>query len=354
MMIKKQFCILLAGTLAVASCLSAGPLEQSEIAKDAKWLAHIDMEGLMESSFSDLGVSKLKEVIEESNESAISVDIDLVLKEIKSITAYGVSLNEAAANESVLILKTGDRLQAIFDGFLAHHEINSEEEMPLKRIEDMKYETFLIGDELYLAFPHQQYAIASKSYERIEQAYAVIDGRSDSLKDTKDKLVLNSDSGFFMMVTASGINNLKNVPPQARMLQKTKGGQLSIGESEGMFRANVILTTANRETSLQLFRIVQGMLALASFTQVENQSMMEIVDSVNVQQGDDFVSLDFQYPIERLMGLLNTVVGEMAEESHNGEHSTNNADWQERSEMLAHHVPEGMVRDLVVAHCNYE
>ncbi|MBK1877735.1 hypothetical protein [Pelagicoccus mobilis] len=329
-MIKKQICTLLTGAVAIASALTAAPLVQTEIAKDAKWLAHIDMEGILESSFADLGVAKLKEEIAKNNQSAISIDVDLVLDEIKSVTAYGASFEEDAANKSVVILRTGDRLQAIFDGFLAAQELEGNE-IPLKRVGDKPYQTYLLEGELYLAFPNKNYAIAGKSFEQIEHAYEVIQGKADNLSATEQKLVLNADSGFFLMVTAKGIDSFKNVPPQARMLQKTKGGQVSIGESEGSFKANVMLTTANEEVSLQLYRIVQGMLALASFTQVENQSMMEIVDSVDVRQGEDFVSLDFQYPVEKLMKLVEVLAKEAAShhaQDHQGEHSSYQGNWE--------------------------
>lgn len=338
-MIKKQFCILLAGAIAAATLLTAAPLVKSEIAKDAKWLAHIDMEGVMDSSFSVLGVAKLKEAIASANKNTVTVDIDLVLSEIKSLTAYGASFTETAATESVIILKTGNRLQAIFQGLVAHQEME-ESQSPLKLLEDKPYPTYLLEGELFLAFPNKNYAIAGKSFDRIERAYAVITGKAESLNDLDQKLVLNEDRGFFLMVTANGINGVKNVPPQARMLQKTKGGQLSIGEIEGEFRANIVLTTESPKISMQLSQIVRGLLALASFTQVENQSMMEIVDSVDVQQGDHFVSMDFRYPVDKLMSFIDSVVNMIdgdAQDHHEGEHSSLGQDLRElgTSRMLA-------------------
>lgn len=311
-MIKKYFSLLISGAIASASWVSGGPLIQSEIAKDAKWLAHIDMEGMMASSFSEFGVSKLKEIIAESNESKLSIDIDLVLQEILSITAYGADFGEEAAGSSVIILKTGDRMQAIFDGLVAHHEME-EEESPLKRVEGMPYESYVLGDELYIAFPHKNYAVAGKSFDEIEKAYAVIEGDSESLEDSEEKLILNEDGGFFLLVTAKGLDSVENMPAQARVFQKTKGGQFSIGEVDGNFRANVMLSTANAKISEQLSRIVNGLLALVSFSQVENQSMMEIVDSVYIGKGDDFVSLDFAYPVEKIMDLIQSLV-EMADD----------------------------------------
>ncbi|MBC2607448.1 hypothetical protein [Pelagicoccus albus] len=317
MTIKKHFCLLIASAVAFAGGLAASPLAQSEIDKDAKWLAHVDMEGLMNSSFSEMGVAKLKELIQENNESSISIDVDLLLSEIKSITAYGASFQDDAANESVIILKTGDRMQAIFDGFIAHQEMEGKE-TGLELLDDKPYQSYLLGGELFLAFPDKNYAIAGKNYDRIERAYRVVEGDGPSLESAKEPLILNEGAGFFLMFTANGIDSLKNMPPQARMLQKTKGGQLSIGEKDGLFRANVILTTSGREVSLQLYRIVQGMVALASFTQVENQSMVEVMNGVVVDQGDSFVSVDFSYPVDKLLSLIGSVMKEATENHSHG------------------------------------
>lgn len=326
--------------MANAAVVLGGPLQQSEIGVDAKWLVHVDMENLMQSSFSDIGVEKLKEAIKEHNESSVSIDVDMVLEEIKSITAYGSEFKEDDV-DGVIILKTGDRLQTIFDGLIAHYEMENEGEMPMKRLEDKPYETYVFEDELFLAFPNKNVAIASKSFDRIENAFAVVQGEGPNLSDSKEKLVVNDEAGFFLMVTATGINALENIPPQARMLQKTKGGQFSLGENEGTLRANLVLTTSGKEVSLQLYRIVQGMIALASFTQVENHSMMELMDSIDVRQGDDFVSLDFQYPTERLMSLIETLSGN----GHNADHkpeghsARGDDDCRNQIELLAQVLP---------------
>jgi len=321
----------------MAGALVAAPLVKTEIAKDAKWLAHVDMEGILESSFAELGVAQLKDQIAKNNQTAVSIDVEMLLNEIKSVTAYGASFEQDAADNSIVILKTGDRLQAIFDGFIAAQELEGNE-VPFQLAEGKPFQTYVMEDELFLAFPNRNYALAGKSFEQIEKAYQVIQGKAENLESADQNLVLNAEGGFFLMVTAKGIDSLKDVPPQARMLQKTKGGQISVGESEGTFRANVMLTTANEEVSVQLYQIVKGMLALASFTQLENQSMMEIVDSVEVSKGLDYLALDFQYPVEKVMDLVE-LLGVMPSPTI----SQQEAHWAKAQSYAQNAVPEASV-----------
>lgn len=348
---KKLICSLLAGISLGLSLASAGPLVETQVAKDAKWLAHIDMERLLQSSFGDLATAKLKQQIAAANSSKVSVDVDLLLSEIKSITAYGASFAEGGDIDGVLVLQAGDKLQAIVDGFLAHMEMNAEEgEVPFKRLEDKPYDAYLFGEELFVAYPENGVVMASKRFDRIEQAYGVLQGRSASLADAEEALVLNPGPGFFLLASATGLHQLKDVPPQARMLQKTKGGQLSLGEWEGEARANLILTAESREVSLQLYRIVQGMVALASFTQVENQSMMEVVNRVQVRQEGDFVSVDFSYPIEALMELMS---GLMQGDGSQGPAPTDDHSALGGEEGRCGLTPAQIGKHLIAAYCSH-
>lgn len=316
----------------MAQSVFAAPLDKSYVGEDAKWLAHIDVEALMNASVSGLAIGELKEQIKKENDSKVSVDIDMVLAEIKSVTAYGAKIDQSGDTDGVLLIKTGNRFQAIVDGFIAHQELENEGEAPLKRLEDKPFTSYVLDDELYIAFPQKDLVIASKYFEQIEKAFEVVRGNSKNLAQSDDSLLLNNEDGFFLIATATGLSGLKDMPPQARILQKTKGGQLSIGEDAEDLRANLVLSTQNREVATQLYRIVQGMLALASFAQVENQEVMDVVDRIVVEQGENWVSIDFRYPAEKVLSLLKTLIDEgKHEHGDQGEHSSSQR-WQHGEE----------------------
>ncbi|MDQ8203091.1 hypothetical protein [Pelagicoccus sp. SDUM812003] len=308
---------LFAGACIAAQAIIAAPLEKSNVAKDAKWLAHIDMEQVMKASLSGMAIGHLKEEIARNNQGSVTVDIDQLLAEIHSVTAYGETLGvESGEIDGVLLVETGERLQTIFDGFIAHQELQEDSEINFKRVEDRPFASYVLDEELYFAFPNKKLLIASKQYEQIEAAYQVVQGKSASLENDPSGLLLNEEEGFFLIATATGLDGLKNMPPQARILQKTKGGQLSIGEDKEDFRANLVLSTSGPEVSTQLYRIVQGMLALASFAQVENEGLMDVVNRVQVEQGRSWVSIDFRYPVEKVRDLLSDIIQEKGGKAH--------------------------------------
>src|SRR5690606_10624825 len=117
------------------------------------------------------------------------------------------------------------------DGFIANMEANAEgappadaepngdaesapEPPPFQRIEGRRFPGYLLGGEVFLAYPEQDLLMLSKDYGQIERAYAVYEGKGPSLAKAKESIVLNRDPGFFFIATAAGFGDLQNVPHQ--------------------------------------------------------------------------------------------------------------------------------------------
>ncbi len=296
---------------------TAGPVNENYIAADALWLAHVDLEAFVESSLSEPIVERLKEEMEESNDSAISINIDQVLEDLKSVTAYGNKLGGGEKAGGVLVLRTGERMQAVVDGFIAHQELTGEAEFKIEELADKPFRSFLLGEDLYFSYPEEGLIIASKTFEEIEAAYEVFVGDSPSLRSAGSRLLLSDNEGFFLLASATGLDRLKDMPTQARILQKTTGGQISIGEIEKEFRASVTLATSGPEVSEQLERIVQGMIALASFTEVEDASVADLLSSIEVLPKENSLSVNFSYPVEELANLVEKLIEESYQKKGN-------------------------------------
>lgn len=310
-MTKTKFFITLMGAVGAVRLLIGGPLVQSEIAKEALWLGHVDMEAITSSSIGEMGLSKIKDVIAENKGSRIGFDLDLVLSEIKSITAYGSSFEEEAETKSVLMLKCGDRLQSILDGYAASQEV-SEEGTVFQRLEGHPHPTFLLEDELYVSFPSKGHAIAGKSFAEIEKALSVVRGTSPSLEDADEAFGLNGRRNLFLTVGVRNLDTLKEVPAKARMFQKATGGQVALGEDDGLIKASLILNTPDPKVSSQLARIIQGMLALVSFAEIDDRNVLMLTQSAKVLEGKRHVAVDLEYPVSELLGLVESLVKDSA------------------------------------------
>ena len=290
--------------LALGNFAWSAPLDTQIVADDAKWLAHLDMQALKDSMIGGFALARAKEEIAKENGTPVSIDIDLVAEEVHSVTAYGTSFDKEPGKSSVLIVRTGPRARSIIDAYIASMEMKLEGKTGIKRLDDKAYDTYLIGNEVYASFLRDDLCVSSKSYDQIEKAQRVIEGESGNLEESDSELLIKIGAGFFFLATANGLDSIGEVPPQAKILQKAKGGQLVLGERGEMFRVNLALSTPDAEVSSQLSRIIQGMVALASFAEVGNESLNTLVNNLDVEETDRYVSFNIEYPVVGLFNIL--------------------------------------------------
>lgn len=199
------------------------------MARDAKWLAHLDMQAFQETTIGDFLIEEFEEEFG-GDQEGLSFDIEALVGELHSITAYGVDVGADSALESGLVARTGDKAKAMIDVYIASQELEREVKTGFKKLEGKDYLTYLVGNEVYLSFPSDGLLIASKSFDRIERALAVIEGEVEDLSGIDSELLLSDASEFFFLATASGIDSVDGVPAQARLLQKAKGGLIELGK----------------------------------------------------------------------------------------------------------------------------
>jgi len=273
-------------------------------------MAHLDIENLTDSTIGQFLLDQLREEMAENNDSPISIDIDLVAEELHSLTAYGSSITEEPDKNSVLIVRTGERARSIIDGYIATLEMETDGKSNVKRLDGKANDTYLIGNELYASFLQDDVWVSSKSYEQIEKAQEVLEGRRDNIEQSGSKLMRANETGFFFLATVEGFDAIADMPPQARILQKAQGGHIALGEEGEMIKTKLALSTPGPEVSSQLSRIIQGMVALASFAEVGDESLNTLMNSLVVEEEDRLVSIGLEYPVGALINILGTLAKE--------------------------------------------
>ena len=291
-------------TLFAASAFVTGaPLVQTHVAADAKWLLHVDVHEIRNSQMGTVGIEQMKTMLEKEM-GPIGINIDALLQEIESITAYGTSYERDAPEKSVLMISAGDKAQAMIEGYIAHETLTKGDAGGVQELRELAYQTYLIDGQIYMAFPTPRRILISQSLDKIMHAQNVVDGRATSLLSGDSVLSVHDDGGFFVLASVQGLNQLKDMPPQARILSKATGGQVAFGESNGEVKASVILTTETDEIARQLSRIIEGMVALASFVEVDGYGVARLVESIDISSGDKKVQMSLRYPTDDLLLLI--------------------------------------------------
>lgn len=320
---------LAAGVVLGGAISSGGPLEKSAISNEAKWVAHLDMEAFNESQLGRYFLELGKKAIDEKKDMPVKLDVDVLIDDLKSVTAYGFEFQDQPEDNSAIMVKTGDRLRAIVDALILNMQMSGQENNDFQTIDGKAFPTYLLGNELYVSIISDTFFVGSKSFEQIEKAINVVDGKEASLEDDGSKLIHGDTEGFFFFTSAEGLNTIDGIPPQARMLQQATGAQFSLGEIDENLRTQLWLTTESSEVSDQLYRIIQGMLALISFAQIENEGLEAIVRNAEVRQGSDFVSVDLAYPAESILKIVRPLVEQGSKKKSHAHHSHT---WHEKKD----------------------
>jgi hypothetical protein len=84
----------------------AGPLQWGHVSDDAKWVAHIDFEGLRQTGlYKKISERFLKEPIAEAEaEIEKTTGLKIPLDSLISVTAFGKSANKAPDEDGVLVM----------------------------------------------------------------------------------------------------------------------------------------------------------------------------------------------------------------------------------------------------------
>src|SRR5260221_9087104 len=120
----KHFAGILMTGLALVATASAGPLQKEQVAGDAKWVLHLDVEQLRASKLGNYFLTEIAEkqmtrpLDDMKRQFHFELDPVKLVEKVNSITAYGTEYREPQDN-AVLVIKTDADLQKIVTGMLA-------------------------------------------------------------------------------------------------------------------------------------------------------------------------------------------------------------------------------------------
>lgn len=297
-----------AWVLALSGIAWAAPLPRERIAADAKWILHADLTGFRGSQLGGYVQTNYLDQFLKQMSSNMKFDAQALVQKMTSITAYGSGFKkqdpEASLSTGVLLLQADAETQKILEGALAA-QLLANTNGPLRKLQGEPYPLYAVGSDLYGAIQSNGMILVGKSRERIDQASLVLAGKSPSLKESKmfTDFPVSSDSYFFLGIAAE-FNELADIPPQARVLQMADGVRLTLGEKAELLQAELALKSKSTEVVNQIQQVLQGVVALFSLGQPENQDIAELVRNTKVTTLDQFVAVGVKYPVAKALALI--------------------------------------------------
>ncbi len=300
-------------SLVILSLVGLSPqartLQKANVAADAKWLIHVDLDNFRATQ---IGQFFDRELIEKKwNEAKGSLkqmlDLDLDWSQFQSLTAYGTDFEGAKQGRGVLLIridpKAYESLSAKIDRMI---QMAPEGSGFIAKAKDAA-NVYTLHGQMCFALPKDGLVVLGKSRHSVDQALEVISGdaanlaKSDAFADFPPV-----PNAFFFLASAVGFNGNAHLPPQAQVLQQADGGRLVLGEKNDNLFLNVSLRAKTSEVCQQIQQIVQGMIALVTISQQQQKpEIMQLIQSVKVSSSDKQVTLAVEYPVAKAINNLN-------------------------------------------------
>jgi hypothetical protein len=280
-----------------------GPLQQKDVAAEAKWVVHLDVDRFKQTGFGKLLGQQLDtQLAKPVANLKRDLDFDFDWRRIRSITAYGTDLKKRPEANAVLIIKSDLDVQTALDTAADRlAAVGAEESKSLRRIGGTNGDLYALGKQGYAALLPANTLIVARTRERAEEAARVMRGKSDSIGSTGKLAGSPADAGQFLLLgITEPIADEFNLPKQAAALQQISGALLSLGEQGEKLAATLTLGANSEETATQLQQVAQGLVALAGLSQPDNKELQQLAQSAKVSASDQMVTVAVQYPAEKL------------------------------------------------------
>jgi hypothetical protein len=247
-------------------------------------------------------------------------NIRKIMETVGTATAFGTDLSgKPEAIDGALVLQGTADLRKIAEGFVAQTSLTKPEDAV--QITDLPFDAYVLSGEVYVGFPTEPIVLVSKSRSQLVKALDVFRGKAPSLKNGKTNIgaMLPKGGKFFLMgasIVPSDQQLFEGNGPEARILQMAKSGSVAVGEEGELAVARVQLVSATDEVATKLVKIVEGITAMLSLAETDDERLKDFVNALKVQRAGNEVTLGFSYPTERILKMVDDLQQAKADHTH--------------------------------------
>lgn len=302
----KTFILTLAATLAVTATSFAGPIHKENIAADAKWMLHLDVDNLLQTGIGKYFAESIldKELGKAKRDIQQQFGIEFDWRQIQSITAYGTQFKPKGDPGGVLLIEGFDFAKALDSVIDRLQAALAGADQPLKKVAEGQETFYSLRDEVFgLALPGNLFLV-SKSKDEVQKARDVVTGTAPSLKASKDAARLPEPAKAGFLVGLINSFDSAPLPPQAKGLKNVEGAQVVMGEQAENVFVKLAVSAKDAESATQLQQALQGVIALVTLTQPDNKSAQKLVQAAKVTGAENVVTVKLDLPSSDVIDLV--------------------------------------------------
>ena len=289
-------CILL-----IYASVPAGSLDKKEVAADAKWVLHLDLDAFRDSQLGTLVLDKIHSTHQDQIDAMKELlGLDLTA-DIHSLTGYGTDADEKTAVALFHGSFDKEKMLALLKLNEHHTTMDYNDHTIHLWAEDKSNKaqagTFITGDLIAI----------SQSEESVKKAIDVVNTKVASLDSNRQTPLfsLTDRPGRpILLLAVDSLSELTDDDTKAAVLKNSKMLAVLAAEDDGQLSLSIELVTENTEAATQIEQIIRGMIAFATLEAKKKPALEKILSNLSLMRTDNLLNLNFSYPSADLFELL--------------------------------------------------
>lgn len=282
----------------------ADALNRKQVAPDAKWVVHLDCDNLRQSKVGGYMLTNFVTPKADELSGALKFNVSNVLSKVSSLTAFGTDFNTGPDTSAVLLINSDNETQKALEGLLvAQILVNSNG--PVSKIEGDNTNLYSFANQVFISPQKGGPIIVSKSEDRIEAIREMFAGKSAPAGAPSSTTPFRVASNSFLFVELADASSIPNaIPAKAKVLQMADAGSVTLGERDDQTFLNLSLRGKTAEVTHQMQQVLEGMVALVSLGQPENQDLADLAKAIKVSAADQLINVSVELPTSRIIAKI--------------------------------------------------
>lgn len=276
----------------------AAPLKFEQVSADAKWVAHLDMDALRDSTM----VQKAWKILMDKHGDKVEVGKAMIqahigldpTKDVHGVTVYGPVLGKP---DGVLVANADmDRAKLI-------EQVAKAPEHKVQPFRSYEIHTWLDAkkpgkEPVAGAFFNDKTLVLGANADMVQKALSVLDGSAASAAAQKSALAsAEPPKGSVFAAAAIGIAEA-NLSVKSPIVKHCKHLKVCLGENDGQLFAAAELNTDDRETAALMKDALVGLRAMALLHSADKPEVVSLINKLQGKFDDNTINVNFRIPAE--------------------------------------------------------
>lgn len=306
----KKLTLVLLAILSWSVLARADGLRLDRVSAEARWLVHVDFDGLKGTQFwktieEHAEAFDLEDTWEELDEVEREFGID-PLRDVRSMTAYGQS---GEGDDAVVLFHIRGSVQQAVDRLAKEAGFRSVRRDGVDLIQWADGGDDMTAHVHRVAGSDDSLVLLGGREADVLHAARVLNREALSFEasETRRLRTLPTPGSIVFVAAEGGIPGLDGVDPASAVTELAESVYLSLGESRGVLEVHVSVTARNNEDAESMSAIFEGAAALARLgareafgNDPDAAVIFDILQALEVYVRGNTVALDWEYDVQRL------------------------------------------------------